>query len=140
MNAPENAPSRFRIDGEIVPYTRVGRERWTDRATRYLGSRDRIAAEIRAQAGHVTDADRAGPWSVVLVFRRHVLRGDLDNLAKAVLDAAEGILWDDDSTVLRIEATREFGVAGRDIAYLSASPLDTALMPSRWRKKRGIAA
>lgn len=35
--------------------------------------------------------------------------GDCDNLAKAVLDAANGILFEDDSQVVRLSASKQWG-------------------------------
>lgn len=36
-------------------------------------------------------------------------RGDVDKLARAVLDACTGIVWDDDSQVTDLSATKDYG-------------------------------
>lgn len=93
----------------LVPYVRVGRERWTPRATRYLASKDALARAIRLHAvaaGHQAP-DPTGEWVVALaVSRRTAHRYDLDNVVKAVLDAANGIVWQDDHQVASIVADR----------------------------------
>ena len=44
------------------------------------------------------------PVEVEIRIYRHQLRGDLDNFVKALEDSANGILWEDDSQVVRIDA------------------------------------
>lgn len=39
---------------------------------------------------------------------KHTKRPDLDNLQKAVLDALNGIAWEDDSQIVRITAKKEY--------------------------------
>lgn len=94
---------------ELSPYVRVGRERWTPRATRYLASKDALALAIRraaSAAGHQAP-DPSGQWAIALaVSRRTRRRYDLDNVVKAVMDSANGIVWQDDSQVASIVADR----------------------------------
>jgi Holliday junction resolvase RusA-like endonuclease len=40
----------------------------------------------------------------------HTKKPDLDNMIKFVKDCANGILWHDDSQVIYIEATKQYGV------------------------------
>lgn len=95
----------------VVPYVRVGRERWTDRASRYLASKDALALAIRQAR---TAAGVTGPaddqhmnWAVTLAVRRKSRRHyDLDNVVKAVMDAANGIVWADDRQVSHLGATK----------------------------------
>lgn len=71
------------------------------------------------------------PVSVYLVFRMprpksqtrkkgpnpelpHVKRPDVDNLAKAVLDALTGVLWKDDGQVQRLAVTKVVAAGGAD--------------------------
>jgi len=110
----------FTIPGEIVPYTRVGRERWTDRARRYFASRDRLRDEI-ALAAKPTDAERAGEWELHLTFWRWRRAGDTDNLLKACLDSAEGVLFDNDRTVRYVEARRVRCERGCDAVAVEAT-------------------
>jgi len=42
----------------------------------------------------------------------HTVRPDLDNLCKAILDAANGILWADDTQVASLEASKCYGRKG----------------------------
>ena len=65
-------------------------------------------------------AVKGGPYSdcfeVALTFYRKTKRKtDLDNLSKAVLDALNGIVWEDDRQVMRLHITKR-GVAGLELA------------------------
>jgi len=107
---------------EIVPFVRVGRERWTPRATRYAASKDALAWAVRASVGDSLDAAwRAAPWAVTVVIERRKARGDLDNLVKTVLDACQGILWIDDIQVVELHATIRRGTKA-DAVTLIAEP------------------
>lgn len=111
------------IAGEVVPYVRIGRERWTPRATRYLGARDVLRAEIalsvRGQVG-----PRAGPLAVSLHFHRWRQIGDIDNLAKAFLDAGNGILWPDDRVIAELHVYRYRVAKGQDGIRFSVKAVD----------------
>lgn len=39
---------------------------------------------------------------------KHTKRPDVDNMAKAVLDALNGIAWEDDSQIARLSITKEY--------------------------------
>jgi Holliday junction resolvase RusA-like endonuclease len=110
---------------EVSPYVRVGRERWTPRATRYLASKDALALAIRrvsALAGHRTP-DTLGEWAVtVVVSRRTRRRYDLDNVVKAVMDAANRIVWEDDAQVREIIARK--GPSGADHLAVRFAPTE----------------
>lgn len=45
-------------------------------------------------------------------IKDHIKRPDLDNLMKAVFDAANGILWNDDCQVVRVTATKSYEDTG----------------------------
>lgn len=46
-------------------------------------------------------------------------RVDLDNAAKAVLDALNGVAWDDDSQVSRLVLEKSYGTEGRTTVRIS---------------------
>ena len=102
----------FEIPGPITPYTRVGQERFTERARRYFASKDNIGLMIRLQMranGWESIPDRT-PFVMRARFARRALwRGDVDNLAKTILDSAQGIVFRDDVFCVRIEAEKERG-------------------------------
>lgn len=39
---------------------------------------------------------------------KHTKRPDVDNMAKAVLDALNGLAWEDDSQIVRLSVTKEY--------------------------------
>lgn len=51
----------------------------------------------------------------------HIIKPDLDNLAKGVMDALNGIAWHDDSQIVKLELTKRWattfwgGVSGRKL-------------------------
>ena len=52
-----------------------------------------------------------------------IVKPDLDNLLKAVKDALKGILWHDDSQVVKIEAEKEYNGRPGVIISLTLKPL-----------------
>ena len=99
------------LEGPIVPYVRMTqRSKHADpRARRYLASQQALKIQLRQQ---MTERDDYGPLrreplEVFLAFWWVNHRQDLDNLVKAILDAASGIVWADDRWVDHIEASRE---------------------------------
>lgn len=114
------------IPGPVVPYTRVGRERWTDRARRYLGWRDAFALDLSATVSRPYPVFGEGvPVEVHVTFARHVRRGDLDNLLKGVLDASEGILFANDRQVTALSARRVQCESGLDLTGVTVWAADT---------------
>jgi Holliday junction resolvase RusA-like endonuclease len=68
----------------------------------YLAYRDLVAMHLRA--AYRGDPE-AGPVRLVLGFYRSTSRkADVDNLAKTIMDAGTGIVWDDDSQILELVA------------------------------------
>lgn len=114
-------------EAEVVPYVRVGRERFTRRASRYLASKDALALALRnaARFSGVTEADAAGSWSLYLtVERRTARRFDLDNVVKAVADAANGVAWADDvqlDELMAYKVRRPAGQPARDRLFVLLS-------------------
>lgn len=58
---------------------------------------------------------------LVFVFNRptkpkhdhwHMVRPDLDNLIKAITDAANGLLWEDDSQIAELTASKKYSKPG----------------------------
>ena len=83
--------SRPRVEGGRVHYAR-----------RYEEWRQRAKVEILAQCGRLL---WTGDLEVSIVFVGADRRADIDNLLKAVLDAAEGIIYENDKQVKVIGAT-----------------------------------
>ena len=116
-----------RIDG---PPTAKGRPRFTRLGRAYTPGKTReaegyIRHQIVEQAGmlRLEGALRVtvacfmavpGSWSKVKQAQAltgavpHIGRPDLDNLAKAVLDAANGYLWCDDSQIVALNLSKAY--------------------------------
>jgi Holliday junction resolvase RusA-like endonuclease len=113
---------------QVVPYVRVGQERWTQRATRYLASKDALALHLRlatpnAYSARIAFPDGANHWGVRLTVRRRTRRAyDLDNVVKAVMDSANGIIWADDAQVDQIIALKS--PAGADHLVAEFWPIE----------------
>ena len=104
---------RFTILGKIQPYTRTTqKQKFVDeRYQRYRASQHGIRLQLRAQMrreGWEMLPERT-PLDVCLWFYPADHRCDLDNLVKAVLDAAQGIVFKDDRWVDSICAVRGTG-------------------------------
>ena len=91
----------FTIEGEITPYVRMTqRGKFTSpRAHEYLASQDAIRFQIKEQMNNrnLPMLPRSKPLGASIVFwtaRGHTF--DLDNAVKAVVDAAQGIVFKND--------------------------------------------
>lgn len=112
---------RLIIHGEIVPYVRVGRERWTDRARRYFASKDAIQIQARSQMAARGYEMLPGqtPFKMTIRFaRRKLWTCDTDNLFKAVADALQGIAYPDDRWMSVIGGSKGGTGGGEDLAII----------------------
>lgn len=95
----------FTVPGHPVPKARVTvRGTFTPKATRHYEAHAKTFA--RMAAGTTWDRSRRYAVSLRCCFadRRH---RDLDNVAKAVTDAGNGIMYDDDSQIDELHVYRE---------------------------------
>lgn len=103
----------FTVPGEPVPKARprarvVGpfARIYTPGTTRKYEGHVRVIAREAAQRAHWAWGAKDRFEVELAVFRIHELRGgDLDNLAKSILDPLNGIAYPDDRRVLRLQAT-----------------------------------
>ena len=101
---------RFVINGPITPYTRTTqRQKFVDkRYKRYRASQDHIRLQLQAamqREGWEMLPERTPLWVRVWFWpAKH--NCDLDNLVKAVLDAAQRVVFKDDRWVDQISAER----------------------------------
>lgn len=74
----------------------------------------------RAAASAARWAPNADPCEVVIRLRGRNPLSDLDNHAKSVLDALNGVAWDDDRRVVRlvVEESDELAADGVDVTVL----------------------
>lgn len=100
----------FRLLGRIKPFVRMTqRGKWVDaQAQEYLASKKHLQWQMLEQMrenGWELLA-RGIPLGVVIVIQPVLHNRDLDNIAKATLDAAQGIVFEDDRWVDFIIAVR----------------------------------
>lgn len=104
----------FTIEGKIIPYVRMTRKgKFRDsRAQEYLANKKAIGWQIIEQTQQ-NDWSMLPAQTPLIVFvdfvKPDLHRGDLDNLAKAVIDAAQGIVFLNDCWIDRIMARRRKG-------------------------------
>ena len=107
------------IERRVVPYVRVGRERWTQRAKRYFADQDRMVALLERAARGQGFLAPTGAWrlgvTVTLAPAKSTGKmpktaGDLDNIVKAISDAAQksGVV-PDDCHLASISARKQLG-------------------------------
>ena len=104
----------FMLTGHITPYVRMtqGGKFSDQQAWRYLASQEALRVQMRAQmasegAVMLPAKTRLEVEAVIRTDRK----GDLDNIVKAILDAAQGVVFLDDRWVDRISAEREIVAA-----------------------------
>jgi len=102
---------KFYLLGRFKPYVRMTqRSKWVDKeALAYLASKDVMANQVREQMQqHGWEMiPRGRPlWVEIDVLRTRHNR-DLDNEIKAILDAAQGVAFEDDRWVDAIDARRQ---------------------------------
>ena len=106
---------RFIILGRVHPYTRMTqRGKWTSaRAKAYLASQESISWQIKDQMIQndwaMLPAQQPLAIKLSFVIPRSLHRCDLSNLAKAVEDAAQGVAFQNDCWIDRLEARRRCG-------------------------------
>lgn len=106
---------RLWLTGLVVPYTRMTQgSKWTPRARRYLDWQGAARLELRAQmATHGWQMiPRGEPLQAWICIRPVSHRRDLDNCIKAVLDAAQGVVFEDDRWIDQITAWQARGETG----------------------------
>lgn len=102
---------RFVLVGPFKPYVRMTqRGKWVDpQAQAYLASKAALGRQFQEQmVGRWMHIERGWPLYVG-IYIEHVKgfhNRDLDNEVKAILDAMQGIVFDDDRWVDRLDAIR----------------------------------
>jgi Holliday junction resolvase RusA-like endonuclease len=101
----EDISISFVVQGEAVPkqsfrFAAGGRSFQKPRVTAW---EEVVRLSGMAARPKPSKEQMAGGWSVALTFYRKSRRAvDIDNLSKAVLDALQGVLWDNDRLVVEL--------------------------------------
>ena len=105
-------PVKFVLDGRVYPYVRMTRRgKYTNKyAQRYLANQDGLKWQFKQQMNEnnwVMFPERT-PIAAKMYFEieKAMHREDIDNLIKAVLDAAQGVVYKNDLWIDRVEAGR----------------------------------
>ena len=107
----KTSPDRFSfvITGKIKPYVRMtARGKYVKRqAQEYLASKGSISLQFAEQMIHagMQTFDKADKLGITAVIVRHEQRGDIDNIAKAILDAGNGVVYSDDRQLRKMDIT-----------------------------------
>lgn len=111
---------QMRLPGEIKPYVRMTqRSRYSEpQAIEYIASRNRLRDDMRTLmlANHWQMIPRGVPMEVGIIIGWCRHNQDLDNIVKAVLDAANGVIYADDCWIDSIAAARWAAAVGEESA------------------------
>lgn len=147
------AASVCRVPGKVVGkmrprFTTAGGAARAYTPRKSLEFENRVAAEYRKQGGRL----HRGAVQVTVAYRRPLpkslpryrsgewdeVKPDLDNVAKSVLDALNGLAYEDDSSVVMLTAYRLPRVAGQEEELLiKVEDADSGLrdwMVERWQR------
>ena len=107
---------QFYVVGKVVPYVRMTqRGKWVDRqAIRYMVWKEYFGRKLKEiiQASGFEMIPKGEPIWSTMVYELpgpRTPRFDLDNAIKGILDASQGIVFENDMDVERIVATRVWG-------------------------------
>lgn len=111
----------FVITGYFLPYVRMTRRgKWTDpRAQAYLVSQEAVAWQFQEQCKGMLP-DRTPLRVTILIKTPAPNRGDVDNLAKALIDSAQGIVFRNDCWISELCVRREYAPE-----YIAAVVIET---------------
>ncbi len=105
---PQRATKFRRRRGWFQPFPDPRTEAWKEVVARYsLAARPAFAARVPLELTAVFSLPGRGRKDAL---RPHVLRPDLDNLAKALPDAQKRILFADDAQIIRLVLEKRFSI------------------------------
>ena len=110
----------FEIVGKIIPYTRVtDRSKRSERAKIYFASQNAVRLQLQAQMSLQDWTILPGQTPLSVQVRVYQAKGlhkcDLDNIVKALLDAAQGTVFENDFWVDEINAVRWLASDDKDL-------------------------
>jgi len=102
----------FALSGPFKPYVRMTqRGKWVKPAAQeYLSSKAALALQFRQQmAGEMIERGSPLSASIEIEHAQRFNHRDLDNEVKAILDAAQGVVFENDCWIDQITAWRWLG-------------------------------
>lgn len=129
------AVAQFVLAGEPISKARARFTKQFSKVRTYTPEKtkegERLVAEAFKSAYPNWRVDGDGAYGVLLHFHAETFqRRDVDNLTKLVLDACNGIVWDDDAQVAEVHARVERGVSSARTEVLIYSAHPSGLPPS----------
>ena len=117
-----NEPSVYTLYGTFKPYVRMTqRGKWVrPEAQEYLASKADLARQFQCARLDMLPAQTPLAVSIVIEHKHGFHNRDLDNEVKAILDAAQGIVFVDDRWVDQIYAQRHRGQTDRIFVTVEA--------------------
>lgn len=126
---------QFTYPDKIKPYVRMTqRGKWVDpQAREYMASKTRLALTLKQEmniSGYVPIPSKV-PFVVSLTYQApNVYQFDLDNVLKAVMDAAQGVVFPDDRWCVEVQhLTKQRGRYSLLLEIQPAQPELTQLLP-----------
>lgn len=114
----------FTLTGHIVPYVRMTRRgKWVNESAKlYLASQEALAWQMKQamSKNELLMLPERTPLqvSILITVSKRLHCSDLDNQVKAVLDAAQGVVFKNDLWIDKINARRSLLLEGEDHCYL----------------------
>lgn len=127
---------QFLVPGYFKPYVRMTQSGKFVKASarQYMASKNAIGWELKARMtenGWEMLPAKTRVAVQITIFRQDSLeKRDVDNSVKAIMDACNGVVWEDDKQVDCIIATRQ---AGKDGFGLVVKPILSGFIVGHWR-------
>lgn len=125
----------FFVPGAPVPQGRARSFRLGDGIGHYDDPKSKAWKKVVAQVASLQKGRfHVGPVSIMLSFylaapkslkdyAQHTKKPDVDNLSKAILDALNGICYDDDSQVVELAVTKEYAFNNAEGVRVNIQPM-----------------
>lgn len=97
------------------PKLKPWRQEVTGAAINVMAGREPVTSAVEICVDFFFDRPKSVKKSVI----HKTTKPDIDKLARAILDALTGVVFKDDSQVIRLSATKQFGIPERAVVRVS---------------------